>query len=592
MIPSHGWSARPFPWRSLALRAVPVAAAALLLPAAIRPAAAATAEPPAPHVVRFTPQGTVKDVRQVAARFSEPMVPLGDPRVAADIFEVECPEAGAARWVDSRNWVYDFGRDLPAGVRCTFRLRAGAAALAGNPLGGRREFTFNTGGPAIRSSIPPEGHEGIDEEQAFLLRLDAQPTEASILEHVSFAVEGLPERVGVRILTGEAREAILRARFRRPPAEPLLVLQARQRFPSGSMVKLVWGQGVTSPSGVPTDQDQTLPFKVRGAFKVEFRCERENRYAACIPLTPMRLQFSAPVPWEQARRSALVGPEGRRWTAEAPEDGEKSPAVHQVVFKGPFPEKAAFRVEVPAGLTDDAGRPPINAGAFPLTVRTEEFPPLAKFSARFGIVEWKADPVLPVTVRNLDPAAPPRRRGAAGETGAGAPAAGQAPAGRIVGKVLRIAPDKGEAVQMWLRRLAGAQRNASVFASPEPGSPVKSFALPRPHGAKAFEVMGIPFKEPGLYIVELESVRLGASLLEGGGAMYVPTAALVTNLSVHFKWGRANSLAWVTTLDGAQPVAAADVAVRDCRGKAVWSGKTDAHGIARIGPLPAREALP
>jgi len=592
MIPSHDSSVRPLARRSLALRAMPIAAAALLLPAAIPPAGAATGERPAPHVAQFTPQGTVKDVRQVAARFSEPMVPLGDPRVATDIFEVQCPEAGAARWVDSRNWVYDFARDLPAGVRCTFRLRAGAAALAGTPLGGPREFTFSTGGPAIRSSIPPEGDEGIDEEQAFVLRLDAQPTEASVLEHVSFAVEGLAERVGARLLTGEAREAILKARFRRPPAGPLLVLQARQRFPSGSMVKLIWGQGVTSASGVPTEEDQTLPFKVREAFKAEFRCERENRYAACIPLTPMLLQFSAPVPWEQARHSALVGPEGRRWTAEAPEDEENVPAVHQVVFKSPFPEKATFRVEVPSGLTDDAGRPPVNAGAFPLTVRTEEFPPLAKFSARFGIVEWKADPVLPVTVRNLDAAPRPRRRGPAGGTGAGAPATAQAPTDRIVGKVLRIPPEKGGAIQAWLRKLAGAQRNTSVFASPEPGSTVRPFALPKPHGAKAFEVMGIPFKEPGLYILELESARLGASLLEGGGTMYVPTAALVTNLSVHFKWGRTNSLAWVTTLDEAKPVAAAEVAVRDCRGKAVWSGKTDAHGIARIGTLPAREALP
>ena len=40
--------------------------------------------------------------------------------------------------------------------------------------------------------------------------------------------------------------------------------------------------------------------------------------------------------------------------------------------------------------------------------------------------------------------------------------------------------------------------------------------------------------------------------------MYVPTAALVTNLSVHFKQGPDNSLVWVTSLDHAHPVAGAD----------------------------------
>jgi len=64
--------------------------------------------------------------------------------------------------------------------------------------------------------------------------------------------------------------------------------------------------------------------------------------------------------------------------------------------------------------------------------------------------------------------------------------------------------------------------------------------------------------------------------------MYVPTAVLVTNLSVHFKWSRESSLVWVTTLDSAEPVKEAVVTVRDCQEKVLWKGKTDASGIARI----------
>jgi len=41
----------------------------------------------------FSPQGTVKGVRQVTARFSEPMVPFGDPRIA-DPFDIVCPDKG------------------------------------------------------------------------------------------------------------------------------------------------------------------------------------------------------------------------------------------------------------------------------------------------------------------------------------------------------------------------------------------------------------------------------------------------------------------------------------------------------------------
>ena len=69
---------------------------------------------PAPVEI-FSPQGEVKKVRQVMARFSEQMVPFGDPRELSP-FEIKCPENGQARWADGRNWVYDFERDLPAGV--------------------------------------------------------------------------------------------------------------------------------------------------------------------------------------------------------------------------------------------------------------------------------------------------------------------------------------------------------------------------------------------------------------------------------------------------------------------------------------------
>jgi hypothetical protein len=64
------------------------------------------------QVTQFSPQATVKRVRQVSAVFSEAMVPLGDPR-SADPFDIACPEAGTGRWVDTARWVYDFARDLP-----------------------------------------------------------------------------------------------------------------------------------------------------------------------------------------------------------------------------------------------------------------------------------------------------------------------------------------------------------------------------------------------------------------------------------------------------------------------------------------------
>src|SRR5215472_7638613 len=119
----------------------------------------------------FSPQGTVKGVRQVTARFSVPMVPFGDPR-EVDPFAIDCIEKGKGRWADAKNWVYDFDRDLPAGVRCSFTVKPGLTALDGKPLEGGQRFEYSTGGPAIVRSLPYEGAR-IDEHQIFILGLDA-----------------------------------------------------------------------------------------------------------------------------------------------------------------------------------------------------------------------------------------------------------------------------------------------------------------------------------------------------------------------------------------------------------------------------------
>ena len=84
-----------------------------LIPALAREVQAAA------QIEHFSPQGTVKQVRQVTARFSEPMVSFGDPQLA-DPFDIQCAQKGQGRWIDARSWSYDFDRDLPGGVTCRF----------------------------------------------------------------------------------------------------------------------------------------------------------------------------------------------------------------------------------------------------------------------------------------------------------------------------------------------------------------------------------------------------------------------------------------------------------------------------------------
>ncbi len=570
--------------------------------------------PPVPaqqqaRIESFSPTGTVKKIRQVQVRFSEPMVPFGDIRDAAQPFTITCSEAGTARWVDDSNWSYDFDHDLPAGVRCTLQVRDRLRSLAGREIAGARIFSFSTGGPAILESYPWQGYKLINGDQIFILQLDSDATEASVLAHAYFAVEGIADRIALRIVSGSERATILKNeyRYRRELPPHLLLLQAKQKFPDETRVTLVWGSGVQSPSGVATEQDQALPFVTRGAFIATFHCQRENPKAACIPISPMLIDFSAPVPAGMVKKVVLKASDGRQWHPDLPEDSDSEGVAR---FSGPFPERSSFTIELPSGITDDAGRALVNADKYPLTVKTDEYPPLAKFAAPFGILELKGSPLLPVTLRNVEPAVAGRMMEVQeGQDNIDPPRElaiekNEQVRGKIQGKIYKVPVNTANEMLFWIKKVKDRSlwwggwfpdkkdnRETSVFGSVT-GARTQSFTIPKLQGAKSFEVVGIPLKSPGFYVVELESELLGAALLGKPKPMYVPTAALVTNLSAHFKWGIESSLVWVTTLDDAKPVSDAAVEVRDCEGTLRWKGTTDGAGVARIGKLPALNEAP
>ena len=234
---------------------------ALLVILAVLCSVALAAEPP--RVATFSPQGTAKNVRQVRAAFSEPMVPFGDPRGAGDPFAVACAEPGRGRWLDPHTWVYDFERAVPGGTACAFQLKPGARALSGRDVAGNRDFRFSTGGPVVVSSLPFAGHRSISEDQVFILTLDAAPDEASVAAHAGVAAPGLQDRIGLRILRGAEREQILAAQpwllEREPDPARHVLVQAVQRLPVKARVSLVWGKGIRSLSGVATEHDRCWP---------------------------------------------------------------------------------------------------------------------------------------------------------------------------------------------------------------------------------------------------------------------------------------------------------------------------------------------
>ena len=615
---------------------------------------------PSARVESFSPAGSAKAIGSVSVRFATPMVAFGEPRLA-DPFTMDCALPGSGRWLDARNWVFDIAGTPPVGLRCQFALRAGLRDSQGQAVGGQQRFAFDTGGPSILQSEPWEGST-IDENQVFLLGLDAPVDTATLEQRVHCGAEGVGEQIGVRVLKHDERRAVLAAspwflrRYamaRLPatyeqtlvartaadeaavreryaaltdgPDSALVAVQCRQRLPAAAKVFLDFGPGIAAASGISNAERQTLAYETRADFTATQSCQRARRDGGCLPGFDIRLDFNAAVPREALLAATLEGPDGQRFPVTV--DGSTGDLwSNGLVARGPFPPHAKLRLTLPAGLSDDAGRTLANAASFPLIIRTEEDPPLAKFAAEFGIVEAHGEPALPISVRNIEPnlivsarpASTPTTPGITGFideqidqllrrdhgfTGAPTVRAG------IKGRLLRVPVDDVAAIGRWFQQVKQARRydwfwNEEKQASELRGQPgmtevlreasgVTAFEVPRQTPAKALEMVGIPLPKPGFYVAEIASPRLGAALFAKPAPYYVQAMALVTNLGVHLKWGRESSLVWVTALDSGKPVAKAAVSVHDCAGKTLWQGTTDRQGVATIAEaLPNNQQLP
>ena len=562
------------------------------------------------QISSLTPQGEVSRVRQVVAKFDQPAVRFGDPKAPAPL-AVACADAeagkGSGRWTGDRQWVFDFDDDLPPGVRCTVTRVAGFQSATGAALTGPESWRFNSGGPFIRNWQP--GYGKIDEQQVFLLELNGPATPESVQENVWCTASGIGERIPVRQVDGGQRAALLKALGRDKDADKapqrFLTLQCNRTLPPASRVQLVYGKGVATPSGVVNNVERRLSFDVREPFAVSFSCERENAQSACLPLKPMVLRFNAPVARKLAAAITLDGA-GKSFKPQFDDNAARDDdgVVESLSFAGPFAEQTPFTVTLPPKFEDASGRPLASPDSFPLKVATGLMPPLAKFAASpFGVVERLAEPggvaLMPVTVRRVEPALQVQAL----------------TLGAVPGQVSDLNPKSDADIIAWFRKVRRydnynvsrklAARDVKgalpkVIDKDERDSiqtrmvsllggqaGVRTLDMPKSEGGdpRPFEVVGIPLT-PGFHVLEIASQKLGDALLDerygSGRTMYVRTTALATNLAVHFKLGRENAVAWVTTLDKGSVVANAAVRVSACDGREVARGSTDDKGLLTL----------
>lgn len=557
------------------------------------------------EVLSVSPTGSVKGVQQFLAKYSTDMVPMGDP-LGKDPMSVSCvtgdangekvpssKSTGRGRWVDSKTWSYDFDKPVESGVLCTFTQEA-KKDLAGGEIVAGAKYMFTTSGPQVVEIAPRDSN--IEPGQYFVIETDGPMDLKSIEDHAYFEIDkSIASRIGVKLITGPDREKVVTAAVQSnwrwatyrdlmksgrafssiKEFDRFLVIAGKTRFPESAKVAFHWTKQILSKSQMPVDDPQTFEFRVIEPFEVTFSCERVSADRPCNPILDMGLTFKSPVERKALLGVKLVGPKNQVWTPyefseEARKRGQSdsASALGYLTFKAPFPEKSDFKLILPGNLKDEIGRGLTNQSKFPLTVKTDEYSPLVKFAAPFGILELNAEPILPVSVRNVEKVLASIKHSMPGKS-----------------MVLNAKATPKEIIAYYrdvkLKDYSFDDSGRTSRRNPLiTDQKAKAFEVPKPGGERDFELIGIPLKEPGFHVVEIKSPKLGAALLDGP-PMYVASAALVTNLSVHLKKGRESSIVWVTTMDKAQVVPEANVTITDSEGTLLAEGKTDREGIFR-----------
>lgn len=570
----------------------------------------------AAQITQVNPEQNVQGLQAVVVTFNAPVAPSGNPFYASPV-DIACgkvPLQGSARWLDASRWKLDLPQPFEPGHACRASVNPDFKTITGQSLSGKGAWSFASGTPSVVQSRPSRWAGGISEDQIFLLQFNVPVDSKALVAATGCHIEGIGEKVPVRLVTGADRETIIRAEFPQDTGQwlnsaAIQLLQCVHRLPAEADIRLSIEPGLKRQSGQsfdPVSQERMdLDFTVQPAFSATLLCQRENAAADCLPMTPMVVSFSAPVPGDLAAQIRLKGPQGML-APVAPVSSASNTPVSELRFNGPFPPKSRLELTLPTPLVDESGRSLVNADRFPLAIPIADYPPLVKFaSSSFGVIErFAAAPgsaeahvpaLVPVTVRHVEPDLVTQ--------------AVQVSPGTVAQHVVRSDID----VLRWMTRLqrleqssvTATQLNQILQDKPltydgQSGQPdidtrsvsvlkgvvdIKEIPLPAPSSSqqlRPFEVIGVPLTDPGFYVLEVKSPRLGASLLASGDPMYVRTSVLVTNLSVHMKAGRDDLLAWVTALDTGKPVAGAQVTALDCNGRELAKGVTDAQGVWHV----------
>ena len=470
------------------------------------------------HVVDGRPHGKLLPGARPTITFSEPVVALGDANPPQ--LKIDPAIKGKWRWLGSSTVEFDAEEPWPMSTAFHAVVPAGLKALDGTPLEQTWQLDFTTPTVAVdRYSVNPPSYlcKWSAPSQHFEITVNQAVKEP---EKVFFFEAGDEKHmVAAKILKSEpVKQGV---RYEIAPAQDL---PRDARFAVGLDGQAYGVQG-DLPAGVEWRQE----CRTMGAMEIA-RLERcyENEHCSHGPLA---LDFTNPLadPKELATRVHFKPDVAVEWDAVELQQN----ATRAVLF-GKFRPGMLYDVHVDPGVKDTLGQ---GAPAFDAQVKLDDLLPSLYVGQPLALLEASGDGQLPAQVTNLS---------------------------SLDADLWAVTPQE----------MAGLELpRTNVFPK-------------RPPDVSLHQQLSYPKNEPHLHPIDLRAAKsaLVAVRLRAPGTEFAQyplrVLAQITGLAVHAKIGASGSLAWVTGVETAKPVAGAGVKVYAESGAQLAEATTDANGLA------------
>jgi uncharacterized protein YfaS (alpha-2-macroglobulin family) len=526
-------------------------------------------------IVKAGPVGEIAslaEANEIRVVFSEPMVAVGKIPKVLEVpwFHIEPAVKGTFRWSGTTTLIFtpDPKTPLPFATKFDVTIDAAAKAVSGKTLGKAYRFSFTT--PTIQL-LSTNFYRKTNGAAVIALRFN-QPVEAdTIAQHLQLRTEGhefkkpvAPEKADpafdAKIARAEQNAAsdgqpvmsflaLDWDKKRFPPAKDLVVVETKPNLPPDTWLQVLLDDKLAkSARHVTSGKAQTFTVQLDPMLFVE----NVECVAECNPeaYNPILFRTKAGISFENMKEATHVvdvanGHEPPRESKKEIPEWRQTDNSYSLDELGYSLQPAhTYRVRVDPSLEAEDGQ---KLGyVFTATIENWHKTAFISFGDGHGVWESSGGPILPFHARNfLD-------------------------------------------VQQWLMPVTIDQVMPTMqeldkanFQKAPPTQPAQRKLAPVADKTQSYGLNLGPALTNGHGIV-WAAIQPGATIAKAHRYNESVTSTLVqtTNLGLSVKDSPQNTLVLVTRLDDAAPVAGAKVSIRTSENKVVWSGTTDARGIA------------